>query len=250
MFKTVRSGNPDLHLIWWHGWGQSHTSLLPLAELFDGQATQHMYDLPGFGKSPQLSEDAGVQDYADAMQADIDALSGKKVIIGHSFGCRMAIRYAAKNPKGVDALILIAGAGIPRDRSFGWKMRSLSLKFLGKLARASDSLFGTKYRAAYSERFGSADYKNAGALRTTFVKTVNDNVEALCANVGIPVLLIYGDEDTETPVEIGEKFDRALPKSILKVIKGFGHLDILSRGRNKVEPLIRRFLNHYEIGVL
>ncbi len=249
-FKTTFGTTEGPHIFWWHGWGQSHASMMDLAELFKDVASHHVYDLPGFGKSDQLHEDADVQDYAEHMVGELKSVSGKRVIVGHSFGCRMAVRFAVSHPELVDALVLIAGAGIPKKRSLTFKVRGIFIKLLGKLARLTDSVFKTSFREAYSNKFGSADYKNAGTLRTTFVKTVNDNLSEIAKGVSVPVLLIYGDEDTETPVEVGEKYAAAINGSTLKVIKGFGHLDILSRGRNKIEPLIRRFLNHNEIGVM
>ena len=239
----VTSGQGEMRLVWLHGWGQDHRAFAKLAGLFDRAATNRLFDLPGFGASPPLSPDAGTEDYADALARELEADGGgPAVLIGHSYGGRVAVQLAARRPELVSALVLIAGAGIPRDRSVAWKLRARSLRLLGRAARVCDRLFGTHLRDAYVRRFGSADYRTAGVLRTTLVKAVNENLTGVAARVRRPVLLIYGAEDTETPPQVGEKFAAALPQATLKLLPGYGHWDIQSRGAHQCQTLITRFL--------
>ncbi len=234
---------PRFLLTWLHGWGQDHRAFLPAAGLFENVAENHLYDLPGFGASPLPPTGAGSADYANILLKERgQARAAKHILIGHSFGCRVAIQIAANHPETIDGLVLIAAAGIPRSRSIFWKIRSRVLRLLGKAARFADSRFKTSFAVAYSRRFGSADYRNAGPLQPTFVRVVNENLTQCCRAVRVPVLLIYGDEDTETPVEIGRKFEGCLPYAELKILSGYGHNDILNRGKYQCETLIRRFL--------
>ena len=235
------TGGPDQPIIWLHGWGQTHQSLTRLAETLGDIGDHQLLDQPGFGDTLQLSVDAGTADYADALEPQLP--DEPVVLVGHSFGARVSLRLAHKHPEKVKALILIAGAGLRPKRSIAKRARAVFLKLGSRLAGLSDTVFGTSMKARYASRYGSADYKNAGALRTTFVKTVNEDLSAIAPTIACPVLLITGSEDTETPPYMAETYARLMPNADCHIIKGYGHLDILTRGVYQCEGLIRAFLN-------
>jgi pimeloyl-ACP methyl ester carboxylesterase len=242
--KTLAAkGNVDFAIHWLHGWGQTGASLEALAGLFTGFGQNTLYDLPGFGKTAQLKNDAGTEDYAEYMSQNLLGNSKKKVILaGHSFGCRVSLRMAARHPANIAGLILIAAPGVPRKRSPGFHIRRLSLKILGFKCALLDKVFKTQFKTRFRSRFGSRDYKNAGPLRTTLVKTVNEDLSAIAQKVQCPVLLIYGDRDSETPPVLGETFSRLIGKSDLFILEGYGHLDILTEGRYQCQQKIEQFL--------
>lgn len=235
-------------IAWLHGWGLTHESLVGLAQLYERGCGNHLFDLPGFGRTNMLAVGAGTKEYTEAMAGALKLLgnglegNGPFTLVGHSFGCRIAVRLAAEYPELVERLVLIAAAGIPRDRSLAWKIRARAVKLLGRLAGLADRLFDTGYKPRWARRFGSADYRNAGLLRDTFLRVVNEDLSQLAAGVTQPVLLIYGESDSETPPNIGEKYARILPDAKLHVLKGFGHFDILSRGKHQCQRLIDEFL--------
>ncbi len=239
MFSVQFGGHDGLQMIWLHGWAHDHTALLKLAEFYRGRAQNHLFDLPGFGKSAPLDVTAGTEDYARALYKVLpDRESRKRIIIGHSFGARVAVQLANLHPDAVDGLIFIAGAGLKRQRGPFWHVRAKALKLLGKIA----NLLGPSMKARYAERFGSADYRAAGALRQTFIKVVNEDLSDKAANITIPTLLIYGRDDNEAPVEIGEKYEQLIKGSRLLVLEGYGHLDILARGVHQCQLAIDRFI--------
>ena len=100
--------------------------------------------------------------------------------------------------------------------------------------------------ARYAERFGSADYRAAGALRPTFVSVVNEDLAPVAARIMQKTLLLYGAHDTETPPEFGDRFAKLIPASQFHLVEGFGHLDILDKGAYQCEAYIRRFLSELE----
>ena len=232
--------------IWLHGWGQDHRSLLSLATLLKRQGHHILLDQPGFGQTAMLAKGADTAAYADwlADYIDTEAISaqGPVILVGHSFGCRVSVQMAARHPALVRAMILISGAGLKRRRSTIWKLRAAGLKALGRLARLCDRLFGTSLRQAYAKRFGSADYRNAGDLRDTFVSVVNEDLTAEAEAAACPTLLLYGSEDTETPPELGRKYASLIQGSRYIELEGYGHLDILGRGAHQLEARIKMFL--------
>ncbi len=236
----------DYELIWLHGWGQTHASLIGLSKLFNKFAKNHLFDLPGFGKTKMLHQGASTLDYASWLNAKLQPKTKLRILIGHSYGGRVSIQMAANYPDTIDGIILISGAGLKRKRGMLWKLRAGYLKFLGKLAKLGDAIFKTKLQKAYSTKFGSADYKNAGDLRGTFVSAVKENLIEEAKGVNVPTLLIYGEEDTDTPPEIGEKYNQLIKGSQYKILKGFDHLNILSHGANQCQSLISLFLEQFK----
>jgi pimeloyl-ACP methyl ester carboxylesterase len=212
-----------------------------MAGLFEKEYANTLVDLPGFGKTPMLKEGASTADYADALAKQLSA--GKQhILVGHSYGGRVAVQLASKYPDLVKAIILIGGAGLKRKRSIVFRAKASAIRFLGRVARLSDALFKTRYRDAYVTRFGSADYKAAGDLRATLVSAVTEDLSPQARAVKCPALMIYGSNDTDAPPEIGKKFEKLIPISRYEELKGYDHHDILSRGAYQCEAIIRNFL--------
>ncbi|MBK5909990.1 hypothetical protein CCR85_00585 [Rhodothalassium salexigens] len=238
-FHEHTLGQGPVELVWLHGWGLSHDSLVGLARGLETRATNRLLDLPGFGATPMLAPGAGSADYAAGLAAHLGPKTGPRVLIGHSFGARVAVRLAAADAGACDALVLIAGAGIRPPRPWPRRLRAWMIGRLVKLGR----LAGPATQERLRRRFGSADYAQAGPLRATLVSVVNENLTEPAAGIGCPVLLLYGAEDTETPPTVGEAYAAALPDGRLKVLPGFGHLDILSRGAHQCARHITRILD-------
>jgi pimeloyl-ACP methyl ester carboxylesterase len=70
---------------------------------------------------------------------------------------------------------------------------------------------------------------------------VTENLTNSAKKVKVPVLLIYGSDDTEAPPEIGQKYEDAMPIARYEELEGFDHWDILDRGAYQCEALIRTF---------
>ena len=234
-------------LVWLHGWGHDHTSLVRLASLFKKSATNILYDLPGFGQTAMLPRGSGTEKYAEVIIRELQTTNpAKRVIIGHSFGCRVALRIAALNPGLVDGLVLIAAAGLPRKKNLSAKLKGLFIRAIGKAAHISDRVLGTSLKENFRNRFGSRDYKAAGELRATFVATVTENLSAIAGGITTPALLLFGAEDLETPVEIGQRYEAILCHGKLKILNGFGHLNILTDGAHQCQHSILTFLGELE----
>lgn len=228
-------------MVWAHGWGQTHAAFLPLAESLSRTGRHVLVDFPGFGQSPLPPGVWGTEDYADAIAAFLRQTVQKPVIwIGHSFGCRVGIQLAAKYPDLVSGLALIAAAGLPRKRPFYiklyWKLRISLFKSLKRFIPEGPG------RDRLYRIFGSKDYQSAGPLRQIFVKVVNENLTETARRVACPVLLVYGTKDSETPLELGERFNHLIKNSELAKLEGLDHYSVLSTGRHQVAPLIKKFI--------
>jgi pimeloyl-ACP methyl ester carboxylesterase len=240
-WQGLKSGEGKPSFIWLHGWGQDLHAFDRLQPLFAATGSHQRFDQPGFGQTPLLFEGASTADYADAL-ASLLMGTGPHIFVGHSFGVRVSIQMAARHPELVQGIIGIAGAGLKRKRSLWFKAKAQLMKLIGQAARKSDQTFGTIYRPKFEARFGSSDYKNAGPLRGTFVKVVNEDLSEQAKATKCPVCLIYGDQDTETPPEFGQRYASLMANARFHQLSGFSHWDIMTRGAYQCEAIMRQFL--------
>jgi pimeloyl-ACP methyl ester carboxylesterase len=249
LFREASDSPSDAPLlVWAHGWGQTHEAMAPLAQAMRHVAGSVLLDLPGFGASPLPPAAWGTADYADAAAEWLDALprapsTTQRVWIAHSFGCRVGLQLAARHPGTIDGLFLIAAAGLQRRRSPAAKARLTLRRWMFRVARqltpegpARDRLRG---------RFGSADYLQAGAMRPVLVKAVSEDLSEIAAAVRCPVWLVYGGQDTETPPELGARFNKLMPQSRLIVLGGFDHWNVLTDGRHQITQRVTEFLEQF-----
>ena len=63
---------------------------------------------------------------------------------------------------------------------------------------------------------------------------------SLLPSIDAPTLLIWGDGDRRSPLEVAEAFDDAIPGAKLKVIANAGHVSNMERPE-EFSALVRRF---------
>jgi pimeloyl-ACP methyl ester carboxylesterase len=201
-----------------HGWGRDHHDFRNSLSGF----SHLLVDLPGFGVSPPPPQAWGAADYAGCIAAVLDehAAPEPAVVIGHSFGGRVAVCLAASRPDLVRAMLLCAvpllrppGAGrVPLGYRLSRKARQLGL--------LSERRFEAIRRA-----HGSSDYNAAsGVMRKVLVRVVNESYDAQLATVGCPVGLLWGSADQAVPVSmVGQARRRLTVPVATDVVDGAGH---------------------------
>ena len=181
-------------------------------------------DFPGFGASPAPSTVMGAADYATTIEVLLDEFTRPPLIVGHSFGGRVAVCLAARHPGRVGALVL---TGVPLVRLEAASKPRMSFRIMRSLNRVgvvSDARMEDIRRSS-----GSSDYRAAsGMMRDIFVKVVNESYEAELAQLEAPTRLVWGSEDQEVPVQVAERALEILAASgvdaTLEVVTGSGHM--------------------------
>lgn len=245
IFVPAATDDPSALIVWAHGWGQDHRALRALVDgvssIIPG-ARHLVLDLPGFGGTPPPPADWGTDMYAQATAqiiADLNPQGAPVVWVGHSFGGRVGVQLAARKYTPLGALVLIAGAGLKRQLTPLARLRRAWRQTIYRLAKI---LTPPDARDALRDRFGSADYRAAGPLRGLLVRVVNEDLAPLCPAITAPTLLLYGEEDTETPPEYGERFSRLIPAATLHCLPRQDHYSVLDGGRAVVIKKITEFL--------
>lgn len=242
----IQGNGPPLLML--HGWGMSLEDIKPLGHLLSPQADIHLVDLPGFGHSPYPGEVWNSFQYANRLVAYLNENNIDQIdLLGHSFGGKVALSLANLYPTRVRKLILIATSGLIRQRNVQQYCRFMAIKLLGKNLKYFDSLFGTKLFFDYfAPRFGSADYKKAGAMRQILVKSVNEDLSKQIATIKTPTLILWGEKDEETPPEVAHRLHKLIKNSTLLLLPGKGHWLYRDVGAHLCAHYIAPFLRGQE----
>lgn len=233
-------------VVWGHGWGHDRHAFDACVQALDSRAAHLVMDFPGFGQSPKPPDSWTTADYADAVAeliAPYRANPNFKTIVwvGHSFGGRVGVHLAARHSDLVDGLFLVAAAGLPERKSLAKRIsirvRVLVFKFMKLVA----PLFGISLDTLRG-KFGSADYRNAGAMRPIFLNTIRENLSQQARLIKCPVQLVYGSDDLQAPPDIGEKYQRLIPNAELFILPQQDHYSVLGSGRHIVLKKLLAFM--------
>ena len=153
-----------------HGWGQNIEAFAAVHQHLASCFRVFTIDFPGFGASVDPPKPWTVKDYAEMLEDFVKQLGIKNpILMGHSFGGRVGIVYASRNP--VCKMILVDSAGIKPKRSLSYYLKVYSFKtakYLLKfpIVNRKEEVLLQKLRA----KFGSSDYTNvSGVMQQTMV---------------------------------------------------------------------------------
>lgn len=225
-----------------HGWGASIETVASIVQALRPVVEVHALDLPGLGESDPPPRPWGVEDYSRFLLAFMDAVGVERPsLVAHSNGGRVALCLAASQPRRVSKLLLVDSAGIRPKRGFTY-YRKVGMAKAGKHAAMRFGAPGERLRDALVGRAASADYAAASpVMRPTFVKLVNADLRGLLPSVSAPTLLIWGSEDTATPLSDGQLMERLIPDAGLVVFEGAGHYSYLDEP-GRFATIARHFL--------
>jgi alpha-beta hydrolase superfamily lysophospholipase len=148
--------------------------------------------------------------------------------VGHSNGGRIAIRMAATEPRRAARLVLVDSAGIRPKRTLRY-YRRVGMAKVGKYAARYLGAPGERLRARIVGRVASSDYAAAGEMRPTLVRLVNSDLREYLPRISAPTLLVWGAEDTDTPLADAHLMEKLIPDSGLVVLDGAGHYSYLDQ---------------------
>lgn len=225
------SGRPDGRpVVVMHGWGCNHSTVKVVEDSLSATHRVYNVDFPGFGESPEPPAGWGVEEYTRLIMLLIEKERLERPsLAGHSFGGRVAIMAASSNPDRFEKIILIDAAGIKPRRTLRYYLKVYRHKLLKRVVlffRGREK--GAEIIARMQSRHGSADYRNSSpAMRAVMSKVVNEDLTSLLPLIKAPTLLIWGENDTATPLSDARRMEAAIADSGLVVFEGCGHYSFL-----------------------
>ncbi len=196
-----------------HGWLQTKEVFDHLISHLEQHFTVYSLDLLGFGKSSMPKEGLSIKDYAEKLhhffkEHNLD----DAILLGHSFGGRIAIKYSSMYH--VKKLILIGSAGIKQKRS----LYVLSKIWLYKFFK----IFKIKLQV------GSNDYKNLNkVMQHTMSLALKEDQRIDMKKITAPTLIVWGSDDDVTKLKDAKKIQSTIKGSGLVVIPNTGHFCFL-----------------------
>lgn len=223
---TITSHIPVIIL---HGWAPqlSGKTFSPLKAALEKKGyTVFTPDLPGFGENKPLVKSLTLDDYVAYLTDFFKRHKiSRGIIIGHSFGGRIGIKFSYLHPDSVRSLIL---SGTPGFRSGNGPKYYISLG-LAKAGKVIIQLFPFGYfyhslRNMFYRLIGIKDYMRSDpVMRDTFRAVVSDKPSQYMKNLTVPVLLLWGNDDIMVPLSVAYEMKKTIPGAILEIIPDATH---------------------------
>jgi len=228
-----------------HGWGGSSDSWVEIQKILSRKGYQVVCpDLPGFGKSITPPLPWGVRDYLDFVLAFVKKFNLENfVLLGHSFGGRISVKFAIEYPEKIKSLILCASAGVkPRPGA-----KTMIIFWLSKMGNAVFSpqimkRFRDSARNLFYIFLRHKDYVKAnGTMKETIKKVLEEDLLPELAKIKLKTLLIWGENDRMVPLKYAFVFREKIENSKIEILPHIGHSPHLEVPE-KTSEIILRFL--------
>jgi len=220
-----------------HGYGGDRNSWLFLQEPLAARYRVYALDLPGHGTSAKDVGDGSIGVLADAVVAVLDAVgAGQAHLVGHSLGGAVALAVAARDPRRITSLTLIAPAGFGSEinagylRGFADAQTRRELKpVLGQLFAADDLVTRQVVDdlLAYKRLDGVDEALHAllGTLLDGDAQRADSAASVAAIGGAVPITAVWGSADRIVPPAQAESVDRA----VRRLIDGAGHMPHMER---------------------
>jgi pimeloyl-ACP methyl ester carboxylesterase len=235
----ARHGTGEPWVLALHGWARDHHDFDPVLAGLDAVAL----DLPGHGVAPGPPAPWSTAEYAQWVAPVLDDLRpGPVVVVGHSFGARVAVRLAEEmgdfgGTGRVSAMVLV---GAPLAPPPGGGPGRPPFVFRAGRALHRAGLVPEARMERLRQKYGSEDYRRASVtMRGVLVKAVSETAQAAYmptvrawAGAGRPLELVWGERDTvasmagcRAALEVAPAMaPEALASVRITVVPGAGHL--------------------------
>jgi len=220
-------------LIILHGWQSSKEKWQKVKELTETQNLRVVaLDLPGFKPENQLDKSWNLDNYVSWLKNVLENFSNSSepfFILGHSFGGRIAIKFASKYPKKLKGLILVSAAGIKKEKTFRDKVLLKTIKLAKKLgvqeqASQTKGLWQIIRRVFYRYVLRQADYLKANPIQKEIMKSaLKEDLKPLLADIVTPTLIVWGAKDKITLLKDAYLMKEKIKNSQLEIIDNIGH---------------------------
>lgn len=213
-------------LIILHGWQSSKEKWERVKQELESEKVKVIIpDLPGFKSQAKLQKSWNLDDYLRWFK-DFSSGQERFFLLGHSFGGRIAIKFALNYPQDLEGLILVSSGGIESRKNIKKLFLKTFIPSFKKFSFIPGYSFLRKLFYKYVVR--KTDYLEArGHLRETFKKIISEDLTPCLPWVKLNTLIIWGEKDKILPLSDGKLMNQNIKNSDLVILKDVGHAPYL-----------------------
>ena len=189
-------------------------------------------ELPGFGRSHAVEGDlAAIADRMAAATREV-AHGDKPVVLGNGYGAFVALQMVIRHPE-LAARLVLADGGAAFSEPGRAAFRNMAAAAAGK---GLEAITEVAMRRLFAPEFQQANPELMANRRAAFLRTNPDVFRAACTalagldlrselpKVRIPVLVLVGEQDEATPVDMARELAAGLLDARLVILKGCAHV--------------------------
>lgn len=206
-----------------HGWGSCAKKWEKVKQGLEGRELKVLVpDLPGFGEAPPPFRPWSVNDYVEWVREHCEEQKiSQFFLLGHSFGGRIAIKFAIKYPQKLRGLILCASP-IRKNNLAKSYLIFRAVKFAKNFSFIPGYQLFRKIFYKYILR--KTDYLEAkGVMKETFKKVINEDLTSFLSEIRAKTLILWGKKDRIVSVKIASEIKEKVLNSKLIIMPEVGH---------------------------
>jgi pimeloyl-ACP methyl ester carboxylesterase len=242
VFYFERGDKTQPALVLLHGYPGNYEGLLDVAHTLGNHWRIIIPNFPSCGGSEALAGKHNLEKFGQWLYDFLQHLSVENpVIIGHSFGSRVALTFAVKNPQKIRGLVLIT----PVLKADSVLVYVVLLKYkIAKLLplRAQKAFLSSKFyeymackivlksknparqRKIIDRGFKELQHVNPDAQIDLFEEFYQSDLTVLGKKIMVPLLVIAGQKDEVATLRSMRALMATTKNAVLKIMKNSGHL--------------------------
>jgi len=228
-YEVYGEGEP---LILCHGWMDDCSIWKSQIEFFAKKYKVIVYDHRGHGKSDKPEKNYSIQTLSNDLYSLIQKLNLEKIMImGNSMGGMTAMVFALGHPDKVSKLVLV---GTTARMAFSIRVQLWIMMHILPYESFARGVIDYKYYEPSEQVIKEAMER---ALRTpkyaahecSLEFTKNYDSRDRISKIKVPTLIIVGDKDKITPVEMSQHLSRKIEGSKLEIIPNSKHIPMIDK---------------------
>jgi pimeloyl-ACP methyl ester carboxylesterase len=246
--NVSEQGKGDIALVFLHYWGGSARTWNPVTDSLSKEFRSIAIDLRGWGESEKPVSGYSIRNQADDVEGVVRQIGlNRYYLVGHSMGAKIAEVLASRKPKGLEGLILVAGAS-PTPSKIPLERRNAMVHVYDSresiLGAINNVLTFKKLTAEIQEQViedslkGGKEAKHAWPT-SGMVEDISDVFD-----IRSPTLIIAGDKDkVDNPEMLKTDLLPKISGARFHSIPDVGHLLPLE-APEEVAKAVRDFIRH------
>ena len=241
-------GGEAAPIVFLHGVGSDKSVWHPQLENFGRARRAIAFDYPGYGDSDPAPEGTTRDDYASTILSAMHALGIERAhICGLSLGGVVAIAMHHAAPSSCVSLILADSFAVHPE---GHSIYERSIAASGNLRSMAEARVdvliaqpaASEVRSEIVETMSRIEPRSYRiAAEAVWLADQRDRAQA----IKVPTLVLVGDQDLVTPIELSNELVDLIPHARMQVIRRAGHLTNLERPR-EFNEIVDHFLCEVE----